>query len=273
MVSWNQISKPKHEGGLGIRQMRQSNSAFLAKLGWRLLAEPSALWSRVLRAKYCEGRCDLDMFKEKQNASNAWRGIMSSVDIVRKGVNMAVGNGHTTFFWHHRWVLNKPLIELVRAEPPVQLQDATVREMWDVNTGWKWEIFANFLHKEELGKIAAHELIEDEEVVDEIFWNEAPSGGFSLSSALKLIRNEAEPDIDEVRGWKHMWGINVPQRIRFFIWLASQDRLMTNGNRFIRKMTDDPRCFMCGEVEENTIHLLRECPAAKHVWRQTRGGY
>ena len=43
-----------------------------------------------MRAKYCDNRCDIDMFKEKANASNAWRGIISSIDIVRKGINMAV---------------------------------------------------------------------------------------------------------------------------------------------------------------------------------------
>lgn len=42
---------------------------------------------------------------------------------------------------------------------------------------------------------------------------------------------------------------------------------MTNGNRFIHKMTDDPRCFVCGEIEENTLHILRDCPAASRVWK------
>lgn len=169
MVSWAQITKAKREGGLGIRETRQAKAAFIAKLGWRLLAEPNSLWSRVLRAKYCDSICDLDMFKEKQNASHTWRGIMSSVDVVRKGVNMAMGNGQNFFFWHHRWVIDKPLLEVAVTEPPPQLQDATVREMWDRNTRWKWEVFANFIPKEELGKIDAHELVEDDEAVDEIF--------------------------------------------------------------------------------------------------------
>lgn len=106
LVSWASITKSKKEGGL--RAMRQTNTAFLTKLGWRLLMEPNSLWSRVLHAKYCDDRCDLDMFKEK-NVSNAWRGIMSSVDIVRKGMNMAVGNGQKTFFWHHKWASDKTL--------------------------------------------------------------------------------------------------------------------------------------------------------------------
>lgn len=40
LVAWETVNKSKREGGLGIKSMRQVNSAFLAKLGWRLLAEP-----------------------------------------------------------------------------------------------------------------------------------------------------------------------------------------------------------------------------------------
>lgn len=42
---------------------------------------------------------------------------------------------------------------------------------------------------------------------------------------------------------------------------------MTNVNRFIRKISDDPRCLTCGEVE-NTEHIIRKCPAARVVWRR-----
>ena len=104
--------------------------------------------------------------------------------------------------------------------------------------------------------------------MDELYWNGSPFGGFTLSSALKIIRNEAEPDIEEVKGWKTMWRVEVPQRIKFFLWLASQDRLMTNSNRFIRQLTSDPRCLVCGEVEEHTLNILRDCPTARVVWRK-----
>ena len=143
MVAWNKMNLPKKDGGLGIRDMRQTNQAFLAKLGWRLLVEPQTLWSRILRAKYCDNRCDLDMFKEKCGASRVWRGIMSSVDVVRKGINMAVGGGSRTFLWHHRWATKDPLLSKVVREPPLRVQDMTVREMWDPNVGWKYELFAH----------------------------------------------------------------------------------------------------------------------------------
>lgn len=53
--------------------------------------------------------------------------------------------------------------------------------------------------------------------------------------------------------------------------LNLHDRLMTNANRFIRKLTDDPRCLVCGEVEENVEHILRKCPIATMVWRKFPG--
>lgn len=86
-------------------------------------------------------------------------------------------------------------------EPPLHVQDRTLREMWDANSGWKWDVFAHFLSREDLGRIATHELIEDMECVDELYLNGSPSGGFSLASALKHIRNDDEPGFEEVRGW------------------------------------------------------------------------
>ncbi|KAL8143030.1 hypothetical protein V2J09_016062 [Rumex salicifolius] len=56
---------PKKEGGLGLRLMRQLNSASLAKLGWRTLQEPSALWSRIIHNKYCNGTCNTPKFTRK----------------------------------------------------------------------------------------------------------------------------------------------------------------------------------------------------------------
>lgn len=117
-----------------------------------------------------------------------------------------------------------------------------------------------------MGRVAAHDLVEDTECVDELYLNGSPSGGFSLASALKIISNEEELSFEEVRGWRTMWRVDVPQRVRFSLWLASHDRVMTNSNRFLRNLTDDPRCLVCGEVEENTAHILRDCPTAIMVW-------
>lgn len=40
-----------------------------------------------------------------------------------------------------------------------------------------------------------------EEAIDSVFYSGAPSGGFTISSAMKTIRNDNFPTIDSVKGW------------------------------------------------------------------------
>lgn len=67
------ITKPRVEGGLGIRPMRLTNDALLAKLGWHLLQLPDTLWSRVIRGKYYRSGSDIDIFTRIPRASCTWK--------------------------------------------------------------------------------------------------------------------------------------------------------------------------------------------------------
>ncbi|PKI41804.1 hypothetical protein CRG98_037804 [Punica granatum] len=49
LVNWRTIMQPLARGGLGLRDLNLFNDALLAKLGWRVIMNPSALWVRVLK--------------------------------------------------------------------------------------------------------------------------------------------------------------------------------------------------------------------------------
>lgn len=149
-----------------------------------MLEEPEALWSRVLRSKYCEGRCDVEMFKPMYDSSNAWRGITNNFDVLKKGIGMVVGNGCATNFWKHPWATSKPLISLVNSPPPTGSVHLLVKDVWDSNTGWKSELFADYLPPNILQVIASFELQDDPEAIDKILWNGEAAGGFSIKSYL-----------------------------------------------------------------------------------------
>ena len=270
LISWDTLQKPKNEGGMGFRSARQANSAFLTKLGWRLLAEPNALWSRVLRHKYCKGRCDTDMFIPSSNMSNVWRGITENATWVQKGSSMAVGNGKETRFWDHRWATEVPLRSLALNPIPEAMSNALVEEMWIVGQGWHWDKFANLLPSSALMHIAGRKLIEDPNVADLRYWRGSKNGGFSIKYALTLMREDggATPDPK----WNFIWSTPVQQRIRTFMWLVLHNRLLCNANRVKRKLSEDPRCLRCPAQDEETIlHLLRDCPIARVVWRNVGG--
>jgi hypothetical protein len=52
LISWEQICKPKKDGGLGFRNLRVLNKAYMCKLAWQLVEDKDKLWVSIIRAKY-----------------------------------------------------------------------------------------------------------------------------------------------------------------------------------------------------------------------------
>ncbi|XP_074293448.1 uncharacterized protein LOC141620491 [Silene latifolia] len=193
---------------------KKVNTAFMAKLGWRVLLEPNSIWARIFRHKYCMGRCDMDMFKNKSASSNVWRGIADVIKTLKPSFNTSIGNGKATQFWKHTWATKVPLESFTPLQIPAQLIKKKVEDMWDSTSGWRWELFADFFSFEILQTIASFEVISGGENEDRILWAATPSCFFSIKSAIRLLRNDA----DEERGvyWKLSWKTWIPQRIRVY---------------------------------------------------------
>jgi hypothetical protein len=51
-VKWEDICKPKNEGGLGVKNLHVMNLSLLAKWRWKLLSGGNELWKKVVLAKY-----------------------------------------------------------------------------------------------------------------------------------------------------------------------------------------------------------------------------
>ena len=127
----------------------------------------------------------------------------------------------------------------------------------------------SYISEESLKLIQAHVVMGDPDVEDLLYWDADPKGKFTIKSAIKILRHESTEYQDHL--WNLVWKASVQQCICAFMWLVCHDRLMGNVNRFKRKLTDDPKCFVCGELAESTLHILRDCPAARSVWRKVEG--
>lgn len=52
LVAWDDIYRPKSQGGLGIRKNNNANKTSITKLGWRVLIDKDSIWVRIMRDKY-----------------------------------------------------------------------------------------------------------------------------------------------------------------------------------------------------------------------------
>jgi hypothetical protein len=62
-----------------------------------------------------------------------------------------------------------------------------------------------------------------------------------------------------------VWKLLVSPRIHFFLWLLSNNRLLTRDNLEKRQSLDKNKCLFC-EEKETIDHLFFECVVAKQSW-------
>ncbi|CAL2254548.1 unnamed protein product [Prunus armeniaca] len=66
------------------------------------------------------------------------------------------------------------------------------------------------------------------------------------------------------------WKLTVPPKLKFFCWLMYHGKILSNEQRAKRQLTVDASCKSCGCGIESVIHLLRDCPRAKEVYRRVQ---
>jgi hypothetical protein len=59
-----------------------------------------------------------------------------------------------------------------------------------------------------------------------------------------------------------IWSIKIPPGVHFFLWLLTNNKLLTRGNLTKRLEVVDKSCLFCKDCE-STHHLFFECVVAK----------
>ena len=101
---------------------------------------------------------------------------------------------------------------------------------------------------------------------------------FSVRSAYKVavrLKNQPKAEHSAARlhawTWKEIWSLNVPPKIRTFIWRACSNCLPTRDNLHRRRVRVEPICELCKQEPETTTHILWTCPLARNVWALIKG--
>lgn len=279
-LAWDNMTKPKSEGGMGFRDLRLFNQALLAKQAWRLLVFPDSLCAKVMKAKYYPHGHLIDTVFP-QATSLTWQGIMHGLELLKKGIIWRVVDGTSINIWRDNCIPREAGLKISAKKNRTRIKWVSELFMsgsrsWDVNL--IRHLFYPY-DAEEILKLRTLNLGEG----DLIAWHHEKSGLFSVKSAcrLALILKQSQGEVGnsssamngERRLWNIIWKANVPQKIRIFAWKAASNSLAVQVNRVKHHQTIQGTCSICGIEDECIFHALVNCPKArafrmalKEVW-------
>ncbi|PNY13366.1 ribonuclease H [Trifolium pratense] len=229
-VKWEDVCRPKQEGGLGVKNLMLFNLSLLDKWHWRILTERDSQWSAVLAARYRDG------------VAGDWVEVV----FVKK-----LGNGGNTSFWNDIWCESSTSREAFPRLFHISLQpQVTIKEMGEwVNDSWRWLlewrraffVWEESLYGQLMGALESIPLSH----VDDSWEFRLDSGGCLGELALSKV---------VVFSWQLLLG-HLLSRVN----LAKRSVIPNK----------DQMCGLCGSGRyETEDHLFLLCPFAWRIWME-----
>jgi hypothetical protein len=286
-VKWDTICKPKHLGGLGVRDARVVNISLLSKWRWRLLSEDNSMWQKVIKRKYGELACGTVVIGEECKpwfSSNWWRDICSigrnlDSDWFHQQVVKRIGDGRHTRFWRDPWlgdfsIMNRfPRLYSISTQ-----QEVTVAALWN-STGsvgwvlnWRRRLFEWEQELLDELRLLLNQVSLSQEG-DRWVWKPGDGGLFSVKSTFLLVSKLMDTgDVinpEAMSAFKVIWKCSAPSKVSALVWKVLHDRIPTKRNlvnRGVNQLEGSLSCSFCGLVVENSLHLLLYCDFSLSVW-------
>lgn len=254
-VSWNKVCSPTKEGGLGLRSLRDINSAAVLKLCWDL-TQSNNQWACLLRGRVLRNNKPIPYHV----SSSIWAGLKIYFSEVQDKSCCQIGSGNSLDFWTDVW-LSQPLVRLLNL--PSHMYDQLKSKVSDFINNGKWRIPYTLLQqfpviKSEILKVC----IPTTPGEDKLIWKSTDSGELSFRDAFLFHK-----PIGQALHWaKMIWNSVIPPSRSLLYWRALHGRLPTDENLMVRGCVTVSMCCLCNNAADSTQHLLCDCIFAIHIW-------
>lgn len=271
--AWDDICKPMHEGGLGIRDLSFMNKSLVATAAWRIIKNPSSLVAKILKAKYFH---NTSIWKPRSSVPRSafWASVLKIVPLMHDSCQLQIANGDTCI-WTNPWCKNWRNIHDHLNPNLEQPCPKVISDLWQPNSKlWDVDKISTFFDESFKNEILNIPII-NADFNDTICWTHTPSADCTTKSAYKTFLQDAQvassgrssPISDqEIATLNQVWkNKSIAPRVKTFAWRLIR-RALASGFRASRySMHIKKECCRCGQLETDS-HLFFHCNFARSVW-------
>lgn len=268
-LAWNAMSGSKSNRGLGFRSLYGFNIALLGKRCWNFMANPSSLVSRLFKARYFSNSSIFEA-RKGNNPSFIWQGLLTALNSLRAGFRWVVGNGESINATRDQWLRSKQDFCVVndhryagRTERFSIYIDASTKT-------WKTPlVFNNFLLEDAKAIISIP--MPRADIQDRIVWAHSNTGLYSAKYGYRYWLNQhSTPTVSShYPGWKKLWSLFLPNKIKIFIWRFCRDTIPTRWKLRGKGIRLPISCLFCRVDVEHLLHVFFDCQFASQCWHHS----
>ncbi|KAH9724860.1 putative reverse transcriptase/RNA-dependent DNA polymerase [Citrus sinensis] len=236
---------------------------------WKLITKPESFVAKLLKARYSP-RTSVNKAKLGYNPSFVWRSILATKDVVVCGNRIQIGSGQNVLIGQDPWLpdINSGFIS---SHLNVKLTVAKMSSLMVPNQrSWDLDVIADIFNSRDKELILQIPLSYCRES-DVWYWLHDPCGVYSVRSCYKYLTHHDTNSSSRI--WKSLWKLEVPGKVRNFLWRAATNVLPTADNLVRRRVDIMPTCSLCHACNETVTHALLECGFAKSCWMSSAVGF
>ena len=222
--------------------------------------------ARVLKARYFKHEGFLNA-KIGINPSFIWRSILWGRKMILKGTRWRIGSGEDVQVYNSNWLPRPTTFRPI--SPRTLAADTKVADLIGLEREWKMDLIRQHFVQEDADIIQRIPLLRSS-ARDELCWHYDKLGRYSVKSGHQIALKEKFQNVPSSSNpkpsqWNAIWKLDLPEKLKIFIWRAAKNLLPTAENLWKRKVIPNPTCQRCNLGVETGFHALIECKAARKI--------
>ncbi|XP_048624100.1 uncharacterized protein LOC106453611 [Brassica napus] len=263
-VSWNVVTRPKNEGGLGINDLLLWNKSCCLRLIWLLFFQSGSIWVAWFKEEVLHGDLS-NLWTTVPNRRFSWQvnKLLKLSPLIYNWIYLRVSNGLSCRFWSDNWSPFGNMRSFLQLGANTSMgipETATLASLYQ-NNSWRLPPARS---EEQVQLHTYLTTITFTEGQDSYEW--VIDGRLNHSYSIGTVYHNLREQGPIVPWTQTVWNKGGIPRHSFLSWLFVLNRCPTRDRIIGWGLQSSLLCLLCNAASESRNHLFFECNFSWGLW-------